>query len=928
MTELRTISPDELLELSEIPEDLRALVFSPGGPVQAVPYEQLLTKLIATDLCKATKAVLDADLAHPADSVALVFSDGVTANNGWYRKVGASGSGSWSQFEELSRNSRILSEAAAASAAQSAAYAGGFETPEYASQAAGNEATTAGQIFRVPNGTTPQTFTWYRRLASGSEIVSPLATSGALAAASGAELVGHDDGAGGSFWGNVAGFISYLRSSSGGTIVGVIATAFGAVVRTVQDKSSDYLSIFDFMSLPLRVKVALRLTTSADAPAIRAAIQAAIDATIYNGSAAQANGRKKKVWGPAGLYWTDDTIHLGYGITFNSVHVEFEGWNYRGENLFNGAVINVTFSDRPAVNFQGSRGSVLRGVAIKGLLGPYIVTNNLASPIAAPGFDDVLHQNWNNPALAATQDSRYCPYAAVTVDAYSGPRPATSYPNVSYPAFLGAVSQYGKAFSSDVTLDSVYIQGFNTALAVQPCDADGNGDFVKVKSNYWEQCKYGLSVGNSQSRNVSVDGLVAHQMYAIFTNNKHGRQIGKFGGNVRDLSAYWIINLFEFGSYYAGPMTFTNPYVEAIWRIGTQVTSARTETAITFHNPEFYFTLQDDVRGVPADVLSGGGGGDAGSMVFDAGTFWGYPSVLGFNYNGLSFRGGSQFRKDTRAKAYERFAHNATCGGLVTLRLSNVDGLSDLKTSYYNLDTGTVESVTRRTPLWRWSSRKNCVPFYAPNIGAQDEVFDSFPNPSAYFSGIVNKAADFSSLTLVDRTLTGTFNSRADWRFMNNGPLPGDVIWDDQTGMTFFVRSRTGNTFIAEAQNNYRSNGSGGFFAMVPFTSVGNLYIRNSRLYVPRFYLRGDTTAGNATISNVGRDDGFATWYNTEIAVDDAFAIRATQDRWLSDANPFISARDQSAGTITLAATSGLRTQTRKRFDLFIRTGPANEASR
>lgn len=62
-------------------------------------------------------------------------------------------------------------------AAQSAAYAGGFETPEYASQSAGEAATTAGQIFRVPLGTTPQTFNWYRRLSSGSELVSPLATT-------------------------------------------------------------------------------------------------------------------------------------------------------------------------------------------------------------------------------------------------------------------------------------------------------------------------------------------------------------------------------------------------------------------------------------------------------------------------------------------------------------------------------------------------------------------------------------------------------------------------------------------------------------------------------------------------------------------------------------------------------------------------------
>lgn len=116
MSDLRTISPDELPDLSEIPEDLRAVVFSPTGPFQAVPFEKLLTKLIATNLAKTSKAALDADLAHPANSVALVFSDPAILLNGWYRKNGAAGAGDWEQFEELSRNARNVALAAAAAA--------------------------------------------------------------------------------------------------------------------------------------------------------------------------------------------------------------------------------------------------------------------------------------------------------------------------------------------------------------------------------------------------------------------------------------------------------------------------------------------------------------------------------------------------------------------------------------------------------------------------------------------------------------------------------------------------------------------------------------------------------------------------------------------------------------------------------------------
>lgn len=159
MTDFRTISPDELAELAEIPEGLRALVFSPGGPIQALPYEQLLTKLIAADLAKPSKAALDADLAHPVDSVALVFSDPVASSNGWYRKLGASGAGSWSQFEELARNSRLLAEAAAATAQSAAttsqaasATALAASGPNHPSTEVGLAAVSLGQTFAVDEG--------------------------------------------------------------------------------------------------------------------------------------------------------------------------------------------------------------------------------------------------------------------------------------------------------------------------------------------------------------------------------------------------------------------------------------------------------------------------------------------------------------------------------------------------------------------------------------------------------------------------------------------------------------------------------------------------------------------------------------------------------------------------------------------------------
>jgi hypothetical protein len=49
----------------------------------------------------ATKANLDADLAHVANTGAIVWADGTATNNAVYKKTGASGSGSWTKIIEI-----------------------------------------------------------------------------------------------------------------------------------------------------------------------------------------------------------------------------------------------------------------------------------------------------------------------------------------------------------------------------------------------------------------------------------------------------------------------------------------------------------------------------------------------------------------------------------------------------------------------------------------------------------------------------------------------------------------------------------------------------------------------------------------------------------------------------------------------------------
>jgi len=70
----------------------------------------------AGSIAKSTRALLFADLAHAADVTAWVYADPTVANNGIYRKSGASGSGSWSFILPLPFSFIIASDVGAGTA--------------------------------------------------------------------------------------------------------------------------------------------------------------------------------------------------------------------------------------------------------------------------------------------------------------------------------------------------------------------------------------------------------------------------------------------------------------------------------------------------------------------------------------------------------------------------------------------------------------------------------------------------------------------------------------------------------------------------------------------------------------------------------------------------------------------------------------------
>ncbi len=698
--------------------------------------------------------------------------------------------------------------------------------------------------------------------------------------------------------------------SGGGSVTGsYLAAGAGAVSRTIQAKLAERLSVKDFGAVGDNV---------ADDTA---AIQAAIDASILQ-------GLSHSVFLPAGKYKTSDTIHLGYGVSaYSGITFEGEGAMYSPETgnvVGGGTAIMPTFSDRPAINVQGGRLTVIKGIGIGGKLANYVITNNLG--LVTPGgplVDDTVPGNWNDPALATTQDSRYAPYAGITIDAYSGTRPATSYPNVTYPASLGTVTQYGKLYSSGVQIKDCYIGGFTAGVVVQPCDADGNGDYTTLSGVFMQRVKWGVSVGNTQSRNVHLDHVQINQCYTSLTNDTHGRQQGKFGGTISDLSLGTTINILHFKQYQS-TVKFLNFYAEALWRIGTITPNTSQESPLAFESSQFQFSGQNTTRGVPASVLDNGGGSQLSDLPFKSCVFGSFPSVASFFISGAFFDDCSFWPQRTSPQEYERFAHNATAGGLATWNLAN-PRIGRLKYLPYDHSTGLVAAtgniITGPTQLA--STRNTCANFYVDRLMPLSDP----TAPPAIMPGVVQiiSKSGLTSPTLTNKTLTFSFATRPDGTFQEQGPLPGDVMVDDQNGTTFFVRSRSGLAVTAEMQNNYKSTDNGATFTpVIPLSlTTGNYYVGNSRVYRPQYYLKADVSTTSATLTNVGRDDGFSAWFNADVAVGDSVWARQTSDKWVSQTNSIITARDQTVPSITLTG-NPLKAVTGKWLDLFIRAPAAN----
>lgn len=697
----------------------------------------------------------------------------------------------------------------------------------------------------------------------------------------------------------------------------------GAITRTVQDRLSEVVSVKDFGAVGDGV---------ADDTA---AIQAAIDWACYRNlpfNTSQPVPTNGTVFFPAGKYRITDTIQVGYGEAFRCVHLRGDGRSYLGENALKGTTVMADFNDRPAIAVNGGRSNSIVSMTVIPTSAQsnrtWIESQFLANPNVAPSVDDLDAANWVPPSWPASASSRYAPFCGIAIDPYAGPRPAVSYPDVTFPGWLNYTTQYNKNFTSDVTIRDVEITGFAVACAIQPCDADGNGDFVKLEECQIYGCQYGVSIGNTQARDCSMNNCSMARCFSFIVTGIHGRQNGKPGIDVRNCSmnfGIWgaLIPNMAFGSNVA----FRNVYSESVYGIGkfSEFGGGGGTNSVGFDECEWQFSLWAN-HGVPVSPFSFGALGAA--------TFSGCAFVPGFSpaptfyffdcaaanlvMSNSLFQSGFQ-----ETMLYRKVASNGTAGMLVQQCETNLSAWSVRTPGAWNITTGALVPMIGRVLNTEFvsSNRAQGIPIYARRVSATDlsSADEGFVFPRLRHQiGLSSATSVSQSGTTVTIDLTGATNAASLGQL---GGDVGDVAVHDATKTAFVVAARTGLTLTLVAVNNI--NASGNIASTITLT--GTLSAINCRMFTLGVPHWGDTSTASAVISNVQRLDGASVQVdNAQNGVqsgDSVFVGNATARGVCTVANSPITAVTSNSITLTGNARFNL---TRERLDLFVRQPTPN----
>ena len=621
----------------------------------------------------------------------------------------------------------------------------------------------------------------------------------------------------------------------------------------------------------------------------------AIQSAVNFATSIVPDNKVKGVFLPEGRYLISDTLKLGHGDSFTNIDFEGAGQKYRGEGGFGGTAIICNFNDRPAINIQGTRKSAIRNLTLVGLF--YTFYRNINYD-----YTWFTESNWEDPSASANSYSVTAPYAGISIDGYSGSKPAISYPGV----------EYGKSASNDIEIDKVEITGFAVGVVTHTSGSDGNGDHVRIKGCVLSGMKWGYSVTHTQARSMSVSNSIISNAFVCITNRANGSKTGRFSATMINNQFNRCVNIIDI-EYQTTGISFEGCYGEHVGRLGYY--SYGQSSAIyplKFSNCEIKFAeVESQESGIPDYHLYCN---SFAQILFENTTLRMFKYLI-VNALIVSADGLKIMSNPSSKDVHDRFALTST-SALILNPACDIGTHFNIQSIAFSLDTGASSGLRNISHMQLASNanRDSLFPIYSGGIRWNQNI----SRPSFFnvrYTTLSTSSFTFNVLT--DRITVGL--TRANWGIYRIGSIVQFTKGSDVVAFVITGISNADNDYIFEMfpLSGYRSNeGSFIFDFDVSFLMGSTSHWIPTRFYALPQRMRGTLTQSSNTVTEMQNGAGSSASISS-IQTGDMVPQSESYDRVFQTA-PTVVSVNSTTGEIVFDTTAR-RTEENYEFGLFLR---------
>ena len=327
--------------------------------------------------------------------------------------------------------------------------------------------------------------------------------------------------------------------------------------------------------------------TADDTQSIQAAIDCALKGDIH--SVTFSSNRRYRI---------TDSLFIGETNGVLTRPFVLRGVSIKPAQINRAATIIPDFADRPALIIQGARGLTITGLLFNG-------KNNILNDLQN-GTMDILHDH-SKFIKGEARTHKYSPYSAICIDPYF---PKTAVKNNDLPpgspdweySDPSNPMKHSKRYddyktangSARVVIDGCTFYNFVVGVMINPSPFHPQGEEITIRQCVFEGHRDCIGVGQSQSRDCSVENCRFVNCRTVVNGVSYGKQEGVMpdfvGGDVAFCQKLFMCHSERGGGNISGL------YAEAFHSIGTLGNlDVRLNNAVNFSGCQLNFFLEESV---------------------------------------------------------------------------------------------------------------------------------------------------------------------------------------------------------------------------------------------------------------------------------------------------------------------------------------------